>query len=82
MATVRMTGWREGLQKVALTKLQVELLHISLREAKSYVDQLLNDNAVELQVADDALAAAFVVEARKLGAECQPGPGPSSRLAA
>ena len=30
MAIIVMNGWREGLEKVSLTKLQVELLNNSL----------------------------------------------------
>ncbi len=73
MTAIVLNGWREGLQKVSLTKLQTKLLHKSLKEAKENVDRLLAGQRIELQVEDRALAADFVVQAQALGAACQLG---------
>ncbi|RYE90275.1 MAG: hypothetical protein EOO37_03355 [Cytophagaceae bacterium] len=70
MATILLTGWREGLQKVALAKLQVEIMSIAFREAKEHVDQLLAGKAVSLEVADTA-ATDFFNRATDLGALCR-----------
>ena len=68
-----MNGWREGLQKVALTKLQTALLHRPLKEAKANVDQLLEGNTIVFQLENSAAAAFFMAEAQALGASCQLG---------
>lgn len=63
MKTIVLAGWREGLQKVALTALQRELLSLSLKEAKENVDRLLEanegewpSNPVVLDVPDELVA--------------------------
>lgn len=68
MATIVLTHWWEGLQKVSLAKLQVELLHLPLREAKANVDQLLEGKIVALEVADE-VAATFLSKADAIGAD-------------
>ena len=73
MTAVILTGWREGLQKVALTKLQTELLHKPLKEAKTNVDKLLAGSAIALEVENSAVAAHFMVQAQALGAFCRLG---------
>ena len=71
MTAVIMNGWREGLQKVALTKLQTELLHKPLREAKTNVDQLLEGNSIVFQLENNDTAAFFMAKAQALGAFCR-----------
>ncbi len=75
MATIVLAGWRAGMQKVALTQLQRELLPLSLKEAKENVDRVLEseENVLQLQnpvvlQAPDAVAAEFVRRASSLGA--------------
>lgn len=68
MVHIVLTHWRAGLQKVSLAKLQVELLHLPLREAKANVDQLLEGRIVLLEVADEE-ATAFMNRADILGAD-------------
>jgi ribosomal protein L7/L12 len=74
MQTLMLAGWRAGLQKVELAKLQQELLHLSLKEAKENVDRLLEAemdilpvSPVVLQVPDE-VAAEFSSRADELGA--------------
>lgn len=67
MATIILTGWREGLQKIALAKLQQELLGLPLKTAKENVDELLDGHSVSLEVADH-LAAELLRRAIELGA--------------
>jgi hypothetical protein len=43
MEKIILDGWREGLDKVSLTKLQVDMLGKSLVESKLNVDSLLED---------------------------------------
>ena len=71
MPKVIFKSWREGLQKVALTKLQVEILGKSLKESKSNVDLLLNDEEIVVEINDLELARKFLEEAEKLGVNCK-----------
>ena len=66
-----MTGWEKNMQKVSLTKLQMVLLGLSLKESKENVDRLLNGEEVAIDV--DALEQAqrFSVEAQRIGVRCR-----------
>ncbi len=74
MQTIVLAGWRAGLQKVELANLQRELLHLSLKEAKQNVDQLLDAEEETLPAAPvvllvpDEVAAEFSRRADALGA--------------
>nr|WP_315154711.1 hypothetical protein [uncultured Flavobacterium sp.] len=71
MAKVILEGWREGLEKVSLTKLQMDKLGISLKESKSNVDSLLEDERIILEIDDENLANEFLKEAQKIGVNCK-----------
>ncbi|MEZ4828733.1 MAG: hypothetical protein R3C61_20975 [Bacteroidia bacterium] len=71
MAKVILKSWRNGSQKIALVKLQVDILGKSLREAKTNVDLLLSDNKVIVEINDVALAKKFLEEAENLGVYCK-----------
>lgn len=75
MATIVLAGWRVGLQKIALTKLQQELLQLPLREAKENVDRLLEGEKNSLRAGrpitlnvPDGVVAEFINRANGLGA--------------
>lgn len=75
MVPVILAGWREGLQKIALTHLQQELLGLSLKEAKENVDYLSEAVENELQLhrpvvlkVPNGLAPEFMRRADELGA--------------
>lgn len=70
MATIILTGWREDLQKIALAKLQQELLGLSLKAAKENVDCLLDGHSVSLEIAD-RLAPKLLNRATELGAQAR-----------
>jgi hypothetical protein len=70
MPAVIMKGWKDGMRKVDLSRLQVDLLELSLKEAKSNVDSLLNNNTIEITVKDYSIASEFVEKARDLGVLC------------
>jgi hypothetical protein len=70
MVKVILTGWREGLDKVSLTKLQMEMLGKSLKESKLNVDILLDDKEVLVEISNLDLANDFLKEAEKIGANC------------
>lgn len=71
MAKVILEGWREGLEKVSLTKLQMDKLGISLKESKSNVDSLLEDERIILEIDNEDLAREFLNEAEKIGVNCK-----------
>lgn len=71
MAKVILDSWREGLEKISLTKLQVNMLGKSLTESKSNVDSLLDDKKVILEIESLDLANEFLKEAEKIGVNCE-----------
>ncbi|MBW8521891.1 hypothetical protein K0U91_05340 [Chryseobacterium chendengshani] len=52
--------WKTGFEKVTLTKLQINILGISLRDAEFNVDSILNGDEVILNVEDEFLAQKFI----------------------
>lgn len=66
-----MQSWREGLQKVSLTKLQYEKLGISLVDSKTNTDLLLENQIIILEIEDESVAQYFLEEADKLGVNCR-----------
>ena len=64
-------SWNEGFQKVSLTHLQIELLRLSLKTAKSNVDKLLNGEKITIDIDDEQLALTFIQEAKKIEANCR-----------
>ena len=70
MVKIVLHSWREGLKKVSLDKLISQKLGFSLKIAKSFVDDLLDDKEVVIEVADENTAQEFVQEADLLGVNC------------
>lgn len=71
MAKVILDSWREGFEKVSLTKLQVTLLGKSLTESKSNVDSLLDGKKIIIEIDSLDLANEFLKEAEKIGVNCE-----------
>jgi hypothetical protein len=67
MPLVLLTGWHDGLQKVALTKLIREQAGMRLANAKECTNQLLAGERVALRIPAEH-AAKFLAEAEFLGA--------------
>ncbi len=67
---VKLTGWEEGMQKISLTKLQIEYFGMTLKEAKENVDGLLDDEEVEIDIQSMEEARKFIQEARQIGVLC------------
>ncbi len=70
MSKILMTGWTEGLEKVTLTRLQMNLLQISLPNAKKNVDKLLHGEVVVIDSIDENKARSFINEASDIGVIC------------
>ena len=70
MVKVILEGWREGLEKVSLTKIQMDMLGKSLKESKANVDLLLDNNIVIIEIDDVRVAHDFLIEAEKIGVNC------------
>lgn len=71
MIKIILKSWREGLEKVSLSQLQIDLLEKSLKESKSNVDLLLEGNKVIIEVENPDLAKEFLHKADKLGVNCR-----------
>jgi uncharacterized protein YuzE len=71
MAKVILESWREGLEKISLTKLQMDKLGMSLKESKSNVDSLLEDEKIIFDIDDENLAIEFFKEAERIGVNCK-----------
>ena len=70
MGYIVLNGWKTGLEKVSLTKLQIRLLKKGLVDSKQNVDDLLDGNIIKIKEDDDELAVAFIEEAKKIGVVC------------
>jgi len=68
---VVLESWREGLQKVFLTKLQHEKLGISLLDSKTNTDLLLDDQIIILEIENIELAQEFLKEVERIGVNCK-----------
>jgi len=67
MATIIMSDWKYGLEKVSLTKLQVDLLGKSLSESKNNVDKLLDGEEIKIEEIDIQIAKLFIEKACEIG---------------
>ncbi len=68
MKEIILTGWKPGLNKVALSKLLRDDAGLSLGKAKQAVDALLNDESVVIAIESDECAESILEEAIELGA--------------
>jgi len=68
---VVLESWREGLQKVSLTKLQHEKLGISLLDSKTNTDLLLDAQIIILKIENIELAQEFLKEVERIGVNCK-----------
>lgn len=71
MAKVILKSWREGLEKVSLTKLQMDKLGMSLKQSKLNVDFLLDDKKIIIEIDNTNLAKEFFEEAERIGVNCE-----------
>lgn len=69
MVQVILYGWQNGLVKVSLTKLQMEILEISLKVAKTNTDKLLNNSTVIIEITRETQAEYFKQKAEAIGAK-------------
>lgn len=70
MGVIIIKGWKDGLEKVSLTKLQMSILNLSLLISKSNTDKLLNGEIVKIDVSNSELGYRFVKKAGRIGAMC------------
>ena len=67
MVQVEFTGWRDGFRKVSFTQLLVGYTDLSLKDAKSITDNVLDNRVVKVLIKED-LVIDFVREAEEIGA--------------
>jgi ribosomal protein L7/L12 len=66
--TVRITGWRPGLEKVSMTHAIRRASGLDLAESKSCTDRVLEGETVEVKVRDAEAARILAAELQALGA--------------
>lgn len=71
MTKLRLTGWREGMQKISLTKFLQAELGLSLKTSKQVVDDLLDGREVSLDIPLDQDVSALARAIQGLGATCR-----------
>lgn len=79
MSFVRLTSWRPGLNKVALTRLLQSECGLSLADAKAATDRLLDGRAVTVEAADEAAANELIRSFDALGAVAHADQTPAAR---
>lgn len=67
--TVRVSGWRKGLQKISMTKAIQRSALLGLADAKSCTDRVLGGETVDVNVADASAARELAQELQTLGAD-------------
>jgi len=67
---LKLKGWKTGMQKVSLTKLQMDYFGMSLKEAKTNVDKLLDDEEIVIKVRSNDKVQDFIKEAKQIGVLC------------
>ena len=79
MARVRVTGWQEGMDKVAMTKVYQRDAGVGLKSANEMTDTVLAGNPVEFEVETMDRAWSVASSLRDLGAvvDVVEGPSPS-----
>lgn len=71
MTTLRITGWRVGLQKISLTKLLQDQAGLGLAAAKQAVDDVLDGRPANVTLPASVDARSVVESVRALGADCE-----------
>lgn len=65
-------SWETGMRKISFTKLLTDKAGLSLSEAKSIKDRLVDNNeTVEIEIEDQNLAVEIMKEAQNLGVKCR-----------
>jgi ribosomal protein L7/L12 len=68
MKALQITGWKAGLDKIALTRIIRVHTGMGLAEAKRYTDDVLENKPVVFNGLDAKAAEAFLSDVRSIGA--------------
>jgi len=68
---VRISGWRDGLQKVSMTKSIRAMTDLGLKDSKACTERVLEGEVVELAIDDSEVAVQLARRLDELGAEAQ-----------
>jgi len=68
MAIVNITGWRTGFQKVSHTQALQKFANMSLIEAKSNTDALLEGQSISINIRNNSDAKLLAAHLSELGA--------------
>ncbi len=69
MVQVIISGWREGLHKINMTKLIWEYTLLGLSEAKACTDRVLDGQQVILQIEDQQAAKQLIKRLESIGVD-------------
>jgi hypothetical protein len=75
MRDITFYGWQVGMQQEAFTQLLRTEAELGLKEAKTVMLQVIDEQPVTLK-APDALAERLLVQAKALGVRCRLEPRP------
>jgi ribosomal protein L7/L12 len=68
MPDVIITGWREGLRKISVSRLLREHCGLGLRDSKTCVDRVLGGKSVRVTVADRETSETLIGRLAEAGA--------------
>ena len=68
MAILQIIGWKEGLKKVAMTKILRQRLALDFFQAKGIIDDVLNEKTIILNFDDAKAAKGLAIELLECGA--------------
>lgn len=71
MKKVIFEGWEVGMKKISFYKMLKNNSHLSLKEAKSVSDRLLNNEVIEIEFENEVIANFICNESLKLGVKCK-----------
>ena len=70
MKKVVFSGWEVGMRKISFTSLLSQKGNLSLKEASSVKNRILNDEKVTLEFENTEMAKLIYDESKKLGVKC------------
>ena len=71
MRKIIFEGCNVGMKKISFTKMLKANSHLSLKEAKSVNDRLLNNKVVGVEFENEDIATLLLQESLKLGVKCR-----------
>lgn len=71
MKCIIFDGWEVGMKKISFYRRLKANSHLSLKEAKTVSDKLLNDEPIKIEFESEGVAETIVNESKKIGVICR-----------